>query len=320
MKKIFTLVAMASMAWCVNAQTTEVWTVNDDATLKPVYVANENASAMSVVNFGTDNLTGTHTSGPIAGYTDADVTPLEPKVDNSWGNLQTKALSNDGSVAPIYYLQGKGNPVNIDKVTWEYVEGSGLYRAFWDNAYYQPDGSTGLPTNGTYMTFTPKTAGSLKVTIWINKGSRDVYVVKKSDAKALALGTEVIASGYINGQNNDETAPAGVQGYPAFQENIAPKGVEGTEAYVVGAGNQAFWGYLTFNVEPNETYYVFNKNTQIGFGGYEFTFEGGETNGIANIAADQLDENAPIYNVMGQRVNKDYKGILIQNGKKFINK
>ncbi|MCM1356101.1 MAG: hypothetical protein NC212_06830 [Staphylococcus sp.] len=49
------------------------------------------------------------------------------------------------------------------------------------------------------------------------------------------------------------------------------------------------------------------------------TAEGGDTNGIENIVADELNENAPIYNVMGQRVNKDYKGVLIQNGKKFMN-
>ena len=37
-----------------------------------------------------------------------------------------------------------------------------------------------------------------------------------------------------------------------------------------------------------------------------------------NYIAVAFDENAPIYNIMGQRVNKNTKGILIQNGKKFI--
>ena len=32
------------------------------------------------------------------------------------------------------------------------------------------------------------------------------------------------------------------------------------------------------------------------------------------------DENAPVYNLFGQKVGKDAKGILIQNGKKFIRK
>ena len=241
-------------------------------------------------------------------------------MDNSWGNISKKDLSKDGSVTPIYYVQGKGNPVNLDKVTWEQVmtdgEPTGMYRAFWDDSYYAPDGSAGLPKNGTYITLTPKVKGTIKVTIWINKGNRDVYVVKASDAKALALGTEVTISGYINGQNNEVEEGNPLQGYPKMQENIATKGTEGTDAYVVGPGNQAFWGYLTFTAEANETYYVFNKNTQIGFGGFEFTPSG---TGISNITATD-DADAPVYNLAGQRVSKDTKGLLIKNGKKFINK
>lgn len=319
MKKFFTLVSIALCAMSVNAQ--EVWTVNnEDGTLKAEYVANSDASAMSVVKFSTTNVEGTHTSGPVAGYTDAETTPLEPKMDNSWGNISKKDLSKDGSVAPIYYVQGKGNPVNIDKVTWEEVvkdgEPTGIFRAYWEDSYYTPDGSAGLPKNGTYVTLTPKVKGTMKVTIWINKGSRDVYVVKASDAKALALGTEVTVSGYINGQNNEVEDGSPLQGYPKMQENIATKGTEGADAYVVGPGNQAFWGYLTFTAEANKTYYVFNKNTQIGFGGFEFTVDG---TGISNITATD-DADAPVYNLAGQRVSKDTKGLLIKNGKKFINK
>ena len=128
-------------------------------------------------------------------------------------------------------------------------------------------------------------------------------------------------SGYINGQNwNDEiTANENLLGYPRLQEDIATKGTEGADAYVVGAGNQAAWVYLTFEAAANETYYIFNKNTQVGFSGIEFTPAG--QSGIADIIADKtLNENAPIYNVYGQRVNKDYKGVLIQNGKKFMNR
>lgn len=42
--------------------------------------------------------------------------------------------------------------------------------------------------------------------------------------------------------------------------------------------------------------------------------------GISTVKAATLDANAPVYNLAGQRVNKNTKGILIQNGKKFINK
>ena len=39
---------------------------------------------------------------------------------------------------------------------------------------------------------------------------------------------------------------------------------------------------------------------------------------VKNISISSLDSNAPIYNLLGQRVQKGYKGICIQNGKKFM--
>lgn len=47
-----------------------------------------------------------------------------------------------------------------------------------------------------------------------------------------------------------------------------------------------------------------------------------ETTGINNLNAESntLEEDAPMYNLAGQRVGKEYKGVVIQNGKKFINR
>ena len=42
--------------------------------------------------------------------------------------------------------------------------------------------------------------------------------------------------------------------------------------------------------------------------------------GINEVSNGTVNENAPIYNLAGQRVGKDYKGVVIQNGKKFIKK
>lgn len=46
------------------------------------------------------------------------------------------------------------------------------------------------------------------------------------------------------------------------------------------------------------------------------------TTGITEIKADKavLDVNAPLYNLAGQRVDKSFKGIVIQKGHKFLNK
>ncbi len=42
--------------------------------------------------------------------------------------------------------------------------------------------------------------------------------------------------------------------------------------------------------------------------------------GLETVRVIELNANAPIYNLAGQRVSKDYKGVVIQNGKKFIKK
>lgn len=50
-----------------------------------------------------------------------------------------------------------------------------------------------------------------------------------------------------------------------------------------------------------------------------FSFSDAETDGINSINAN-INVNEPIYNIAGQRVNANAKGILIQNGKKYLNK
>ena len=52
-------------------------------------------------------------------------------------------------------------------------------------------------------------------------------------------------------------------------------------------------------------------------------FDEGNTTGIANVdvnADENIDADAPMYNLAGQRVGKNYKGIVVVNGKKMINK
>ncbi len=47
---------------------------------------------------------------------------------------------------------------------------------------------------------------------------------------------------------------------------------------------------------------------------------GQEATGIDNVTTSAADTAAPMYNLSGQRVGKDYKGVVIQNGKKRINR
>ena len=52
---------------------------------------------------------------------------------------------------------------------------------------------------------------------------------------------------------------------------------------------------------------------------YGITFEeGGVVNGIDTAVSGQLDVNAPMYNLAGQRVERSYRGVVIQNGRKYV--
>ena len=45
-----------------------------------------------------------------------------------------------------------------------------------------------------------------------------------------------------------------------------------------------------------------------------------KSTGINGIVTDDTDDNAPIYNLAGQKVDKNYKGVVIKNGKKVYQK
>lgn len=51
-----------------------------------------------------------------------------------------------------------------------------------------------------------------------------------------------------------------------------------------------------------------------------FTIYSADPSGIANVAATAKAENARMFNLAGQEVGKNFKGIVVVNGKKFMNK
>lgn len=66
---------------------------------------------------------------------------------------------------------------------------------------------------------------------------------------------------------------------------------------------------------------VFRPVSAAAAKGLSFSIDGGEATGISAITADGsiiVNDKAPMYNLAGQRVNDSYKGVVIQNGKKFI--
>lgn len=109
--------------------------------------------------------------------------------------------------------------------------------------------------------------------------------------------------------NDTEAATAGngvgVIGFPIF---------EGC-TYLVGAGGSKIScaGVYTSATEVSS---IVARNAD----GETLTLWGENSTGINDITTNVENTNAPLFNLAGQRVSKNTKGLLIQNGKKFINK
>ena len=95
----------------------------------------------------------------------------------------------------------------------------------------------------------------------------------------------------------------------------------GVYNYILQSGEfkNATDGYLKANRAYLSTAYNAKEN---GAKALTIVFDDGETTNINLNVNDNLnfDQNAPRYNMSGQRVSDSYKGIVIVNGKKYINK
>lgn len=325
MKKIFTLAAVALCAMNLDAQ--EIWKAADfnleGATLETLtnnIFAGGTAEAPDTSKPGelkssqivakTTNITLTGVSTPNADKTiaaGADAWQLKGSVD---GN---DALIVDGCNPQFaQYLMGQGNPEVTSWYFEEETDNGSAFRVY--GTYWNPGDN--MPAKGAYWKFDAATSGSLKVAVYVNKGNHLTYVVDATTKQPIAPADIDVAIFY---QNTGFAFEGNVDEGTAKYLNVGKMADDYVLQHTNGiTQNRPALGYLTFPVEAGKSYYFFNPKSQIGL--YGFEFNAGQS-GIADIIADKtLDENAPIYNVYGQRVNKDYKGVLIQNGKKFINR
>ena len=97
---------------------------------------------------------------------------------------------------------------------------------------------------------------------------------------------------------------------------------------VIGDGSQYILGYDGTNVGfyhvTTGTIIAANKgylDLSTGFGAKSFIPFDGDTTGISELkTVPTVDGQQPIYNLSGQRVDKNYKGFVIINGHKYINR
>lgn len=291
MKKIFTLVAAALMAVGAQAQVEKYEAVTYDGA---AYTASADfanaviADGKSVVKFGTANME----VEAVGGTTPKDVETGNPGGEfpgwQEWNDVKWD-VKNQGDIT-FGYILGTGNPVvelNAEEVTTD-GEPTGRWRASY--VYYGPvedaTHKATLPLQGLYYKFTAKAAGELKLYVWSNKGNRNTYLVDDATAQPVAYKAE----GYINGQNDADGKKKWLTSEEiqaihdaAKLQDLDGDGVKETDSapYCIGAGNQAFWGSVVYTMAANQTVWLFQDSSQIGFQKYEFTADASAINNIS---------------------------------------
>ena len=79
---------------------------------------------------------------------------------------------------------------------------------------------------------------------------------------------------------------------------------------------EKYYGTYTFDVKAGSTYKVWCDGSKLGF--YGFEFKEGSSTGINTVKS--ASENGVRYNLSGQKVAEGYKGVVIMNGRKMIQK
>lgn len=155
-----------------------------------------------------------------------------------------------------------------------------------ENKGYKPE-TKNLPTVGCYYVFTATKSGKLSFGMQLG-ATKPFFVVDGDTGEDIAAITLVDKSGTNVSLGSDYT--------------VVDK----------------FYGTVNLDVVANKPYYVFCTGSKLAFYGYEFT--PGSTDGISSIESNASAKSTATYNLAGQQVSDSYKGIVIQNGKKFLKK
>jgi hypothetical protein len=91
-----------------------------------------------------------------------------------------------------------------------------------------------------------------------------------------SIHNDYIYSSYYNMLKANEEAIANGEPAKYSDEQLAEKKAECDKTaedrkYVLSTGSQAFWGWITFEVEAGVSYWLFQDSSQVGFGGFEFS-------------------------------------------------
>ncbi|MGN0225012.1 MAG: hypothetical protein ACI4A7_02895 [Prevotella sp.] len=333
MKKIFTLVAAALMAVGVNAQTVDeltfggnTWNMGvpcENFTLKSNSAWGEllltggqavDLSEYKGCKIEYANCTGTEPTyqlaieGDYAGY--VDLLPTEDSKTVTFGvasgsvtklNLQAKEKDATITVKAFYLIKNDDTQVlqTLPSISWglnivNTVPGSLVFNGQYGSQEVQ------LASDGSKCTFDATDTESAHVfTFEFANDITAIDLMFELDNAANQYGFAYIHTGGADFANN-----------PSWAEVTSNKVTFTIDAEVLGGQNVE---NVMFKASAAD--------------GYPFTAQilsatrtVTKVTAIKGINVDNNISNGAMYNLAGQMVDKSYKGIVIQNGKKFFNK
>lgn len=166
--------------------------------------------------------------------------------------------------------------------------------------------------------------GDAPVIVDITNTAETAYTIAKAK-ELIDAGEGLSESVYVKGtvsQASKELNPT----FGSLSYYISDDGTTGNELQVFGGLSFDGKKFTSIDdIKVGDVVVVYGKLKK-----YNTTYEldknnilislNGTTTGITNITTDEAAKNAPVYNLAGQKVTKAYKGVVIKNGKKMIQK
>ena len=200
-----------------------------------------------------------------------------------------------------------GDQITVENITLTYMENDGVEFDAGKKTINWADADFGAYVCG-------KNSGKL-----VSDAAPTGCVYKFETAKAGSVTVGVQLGGtkgfHILDADFAEVAPASYN-LPAAKDGASQKFTQNKKGENIIAEKSN--GTVTFSVAEGGTYYVFAAGSKMGF--YGFKYVTGTSTGISDIQAPKSSKDGATFNLLGQKVVNDATGIVIKNGKKFINK
>ena len=166
--------------------------------------------------------------------------------------------------------------------------------------------------------------GDTPVIVDITNTAETAYTIAKAK-ELIDAGEGLSESVYVKGTVSQASKELNAT-YGSLSYYISDDGTTGNELQVYGGLSFESQKFTSVeDIKVGDVVVVYGKLKKFGTT-YELDKNNilislnGKTTGITNITADEGAKNAPVYNLAGQKVTKAYKGVVIKNGKKMIQK